>query len=121
MLSGKNILIGITGAIAAYKICELIRLFKKNNANVKVVATPNALEFVTKTTLETLSGQAVDIEQFKTADYKPEHISLTDNSDIFLIAPITADTLSKIANGICDNLLTSTFCAYRKQDRKSVV
>lgn len=115
MLSGKNILIGITGAIAAYKICELIRLFKKNNANVKVVATPNALEFVTKTTLETLSGQAVDIEQFKTADYKPEHISLTDNSDIFLIAPITADTLSKIANGICDNLLTSTFCAYRKQ------
>ena len=110
MLSGK-----ITGAIAAYKICELIRLFKKNKANVKVVATPNALEFVTKTTLETLSGQAVDIEQFKTADYKPEHISLTDNSDIFLIAPITADTLSKIANGICDNLLTSTFCAYRKQ------
>lgn len=115
MLSGKNILIGITGAIAAYKVCELIRLFKKNNANVKVVATPNALEFVTKTTLETLSGQSVDIEQFKTADYKPEHISLTDNSDIFLIAPITADTLSKIANGICDNLLTSTFCAYRKQ------
>ena len=115
MLSEKNILIGITGAIAAYKICELIRLFKKNNANVKVVATPNALEFVTKTTLETLSGQAVDIEQFKTSDYKPEHISLTDNSDIFLIAPITADTLSKIANGICDNLLTSTFCAYRKQ------
>ena len=115
MLSEKNILIGITGAIAAYKICELIRLFKKNNANVKVVATPNALEFVTKTTLDTLSGQAVDIEQFKTSDYKPEHISLTDNSDIFLIAPITADTLSKIANGICDNLLTSTFCAYRKQ------
>ena len=57
MLKNKNILIGITGGIAAYKICELIRMFKKNNANVKVVVTPNALEFVTELTLDTLSQE----------------------------------------------------------------
>ncbi len=115
MLSGKNILIGITGAIAAYKILELIRLFKKNNANVKVVVTPNALNFVTKTTLESLSMNSVDINQFEIEDYKPEHIALTEEADIFLIAPASANTISKIANGICDNLLTSTFCAFKKQ------
>lgn len=114
MLSGKTVLIGITGAIAAYKIAELIRLFKKNNANVKVIVTPNALNFVTKTTLESLSQNPVNIEQFDIKEYKPEHIALTDESDIFLIAPITANTISKITYGICDNLLTTTFCAYRK-------
>lgn len=115
MLKGKNILIGITGAIAAYKILELIRLLKKNNANVKVVVTPNALNFVTKTTLESLSQNSVDIKQFEIEDYKPEHIALTEEADIFLIAPASANTISKMANGICDNLLTSTFCAFKKQ------
>lgn len=115
MLTGKNILIGITGAIAAYKVCELIRLFKKNNANVKVVVTPNALNFVTKTTLESLSQNPLNIEQFDIKEYKPEHIALTDEADIFLIAPISANTISKITHGICDNLLTSTFCAFKKQ------
>lgn len=115
MLKGKTILVGITGAIAAYKICELIRLFKKNNANVKVVVTPNALNFVTKTTLESLSQNPINIEQFDIKEYKPEHIALTDETDLFLIAPISANTISKISNGICDNLLTSTYCAYKKQ------
>lgn len=114
MLTGKTVLIGITGAIAAYKICDLIRLFKKNNANVKVVVTPNALNFVTKTTLETLSQNPVDIEQFNIKEYKPEHIALTDEADIFVIAPITANTISKITHGVSDNLLTSTFCAFKK-------
>ena len=114
MLSGKTVLVGITGAIAAYKICELIRLFKKNNANVKVVVTPNALNFVTKTTLESLSQNPVDIEQFNIQEYKPEHIALTDEADIFVIAPASANTIAKMALGICDNLLTSTFCAFKK-------
>ncbi len=114
MLSGKNILIGITGAIAAYKTLELIRLFKKNNANVKVVVTPNALNFVTKTTLEALSQNSVDVEQFNIREYKPEHISLCDGSDIFVIAPASANTIAKMTHGICDNLLTSVFCAYKK-------
>ncbi|MCD7780950.1 MAG: bifunctional phosphopantothenoylcysteine decarboxylase/phosphopantothenate--cysteine ligase CoaBC [Candidatus Gastranaerophilales bacterium] len=115
MLSGKTVLIGITGAIAAYKTCELIRLFKKNNANVKVVVTPNALNFVTKTTIESLSQNPLNIEQFNINEFKPEHISLTDEADVFLIAPASANTIAKMALGICDNLLTSVFCAFNKQ------
>ena len=115
MLTGKTVLVGITGAIAAYKTCELIRLFKKNNANVKVVVTPNALNFVTKTTLESLSQNPINIEQFDIKEYKPEHIALTDESDIFVIAPASANTIAKMTFGICDNLLTSIFCAYKKQ------
>lgn len=114
MLTGKKVLIGITGAIAAYKTLELIRLFKKNNADVKVVVTPNALNFVTKTTIESLSQNPVNIEQFDIKEYKPEHIALTDEADIFVIAPISANTISKITHGVCDNLLTSVFCAFKK-------
>ncbi len=115
MLENKNILIGITGAIAAYKICELVRMFKRENANVKIVLTPNAREFVSELTLETLSQNPVYTEQFKTTDKKPEHICLCDWADLFIIAPASANTISKIANGICDNLLTSLVCAYKKQ------
>lgn len=114
MLSGKNVLIGITGGIAAYKICDLIRLFKKANANVKVIATQNALNFVTKLTLQTLSQNSVAIEQFDVEEYKPEHISLADEANIFVIAPTSANTISKLATGICDNLLTSVACAFKK-------
>lgn len=114
MLSGKNILIGITGGIAAYKICELIRMFKRQNANVRVVCTPNALNFVTKLTLQNLSQNEVGIQEFDVADFKPEHISYADEADIMIIAPATANTISKIAAGICDNLLTSVVCAFKK-------
>ena len=107
MLENKNILIGITGGIAAYKICSLIRLYKKAGANVRVVVTPSALNFVTKLTLQTLSNNEVYVENFEIDEYKPGHISLSDEADIFVIAPATANTISKIANGICDNLLTS--------------
>ena len=113
MLSNKNILIGITGGIAAYKICELIRMYKKANANVRVVLTPNALNFVTKLTLQTLSNNEVYVENFTIDEYKPEHIALTE-SDIFVIAPASANAISKLANGICDNLLLSTACAFNK-------
>ncbi len=112
MLKDKNILIGITGGIAAYKVCSLIRLYKKAGANVRVVVTPNALNFVTKLTLQTLSNNEVYLEPFEINEYKPEHISLT-NADIFVIAPATANTIGKIANGICDNLLTTTACAFK--------
>ena len=115
MLKGKNILIGITGGIAAYKICSLIRLYKKAEANVRIVATPAALNFVTKLTLQTLSNNEVFIDNFEIDNYKPEHISLCDEADIFVIAPASANTISKIANGICDNLLTTTACAFNKQ------
>lgn len=114
MLQGKTVLIGITGGIAAYKICELIRMYKRQGANVKVIATQNALNFVTKLTLQTLSQNPVAVEQFDVEDYKPEHISLADEADIFVIAPVSANTISKIAMGICDNLLTSVVCAFKK-------
>ena len=115
MLNGKNILIGITGGIAAYKICDLIRRFKKNGANVKVTATPNALNFVTKLTLQNLSQNEIYVEEFDIKEWKPEHISLADEADIMLIAPATANTISKISNGIADNLLTSIACAFSKK------
>lgn len=114
-LKGKTILVGITGGIAAYKICELIRMYKREGANVKVVVTPNALNFVTELTLQNLSQNKVAIQEFDVEDYKPEHISLSDEADIFVIAPATANTISKLANGICDNLLTSIACAYKKK------
>lgn len=114
MLKNKKILVGITGGIAAYKIPQLIRLYKKNGAEVKVVMTPSAENFVTKLTLQSVSNNEVYINHFEVDEYKPEHISLCDWADIFVIAPATANTISKIANGICDNLLTSTACAFKK-------
>ena len=114
MLKGKNVLIGICGGIASYKICSLIRMFKQNGANVQVVATKNALNFVTKLTLQTLSQNEVKTDEFEIKKFSPKHISFADKSDIFIIAPASANTISKIANGICDNLLTSIACAYTK-------
>lgn len=114
MLSGKTVLIGITGGIAAYKICELIRMYKRANAEVLVVCTHNALNFVTKLTLENLSKNPVAVEEFNVEKYNPEHISYADRADIMVIAPATANTISKIATGVCDNLLTSIACAFTK-------
>lgn len=106
-------MIGITGGIAAYKICTLIRLYRKAGANVRVVLTPNALNFVTKLTLQTLSNNEVYVDNFEIDEYKPEHIALTE-ADIFVIAPASANTIGKLANGMCDNLLLSTACAFSK-------
>lgn len=114
MLSGKTVLLGITGGIAAYKICELVRMYKRANANVQIVCTPNALNFVTKLTLQNLSKNDVAVEEFDIKKYNPEHISFADKADIMVIAPATANTISKLANGICDNLLTSIACAFTK-------
>lgn len=114
MLKDKTIMIGITGGIAAYKIPALVRMYKKAEANVRVIMTPSALNFVTKLTLQTLSNNEVFTENFEIDEYKPGHISLCDEADIFVIAPASANTIGKIANGICDNLLTSVACAFKK-------
>ena len=115
MLQNKHILIGITGGIAAYKVCTLIRDFKKSGAEIKVIATPNALNFVTKLTLQNLSQNEVYEGEFTPQNWKPEHISLADWADIMLIAPASANTIGKIAQGIADNLLTSVACAFSKK------
>ena len=107
----KNILMGITSSISAYKIYELIRLFKKAGYSVKTVLSENALNFVSPLVLETLSENECYYNQFAPRT-NVEHIHLVDWADAFLIAPISANTISKIACGIADNLLLSIACAY---------
>ena len=116
----RNVLIGITGAIAAYKTCELIRQFKHTGDQVKVVITENTLQFLGKKTLETLSGNIVYLDQFREKG-STEHISLVDWADVFVVAPASANTISKIADGIADNLMTSVACAYLGHKKPFVV
>ena len=114
-LQGKHILVGISGGIAAYKIPELIRLLKKAGADVQVTTTKHALEFVTSLTLQTVSGHKVYSDVFASInDHSTEHISLPDWADLMLIAPATANVLCKMAHGIADDALTTTFAAMRK-------
>jgi len=112
MARNKNILVGVCGGIAAYKTCELVRLLVKGGYMVKVVMTDAAAEFVTPLTFQTLSRNSVYIGMFDLAQEENiRHISLADWADLAVIAPASANTLSKIAYGICDNLLTSIVCA----------
>ncbi len=115
MLQGKHILVGISGGIAAYKIPELIRLLRKQGADVRVVTTPNALQFVTPLTLETLSNNKVYTDVFAPHnEHNTEHISLPDWADLMIVAPCTANVIGKMANGIADDALTTTFLAMQK-------
>ncbi|NTW31495.1 MAG: bifunctional phosphopantothenoylcysteine decarboxylase/phosphopantothenate--cysteine ligase CoaBC [Bacteroidetes bacterium] len=116
MLKGKHIILGISGGIAAYKSAILTRLFKKAGAEVKIVTTQNALKFVTKVTLETLSENKLYYEVFSDEnDYSTEHVSLTDWGDIFVVAPATANIIGKFANGIADDALSTSLMAFNKK------
>ena len=114
MLKGKHILIGVTGGIAAYKTATIIRLLVKEGAEVKVIMTDHAKEFITPLTLATLSKNPV-LTEF----YNPEngdwnsHVDLGFWADLFLIAPATANSIAKMANGIADNLLLTTYLSAR--------
>lgn len=111
-LQGKHILVGISGGIAAYKIPELIRSLIKEGAEVRVVATKNALEFVTELTLQTLSGSRVYSNVFAAInEHRTEHISLPDWADLMVVAPTTANVIGKMAAGIADDALTTTLCS----------
>ncbi len=115
MLEGKKIILGISGGIAAYKAAILIRLFKKAGAEVKVVVTANALEFITRVTLESLSGNRVYDQVFgEQNDYTTEHVALTDWGDAFVVAPATANIIGKLANGIADDALSTSLLAFNK-------
>jgi phosphopantothenoylcysteine decarboxylase/phosphopantothenate--cysteine ligase len=116
MFSGKNILLGVTGGIAAYKTANLVRLFKKSGANIQVVMTPDAKEFVTPLTLSTLSGNPVHsvFADDETGEWT-NHVDLGLWADIFIVAPATANTISKMANGLCDNLLMATYLSAKCQ------
>ncbi|MBF4471288.1 bifunctional phosphopantothenoylcysteine decarboxylase/phosphopantothenate--cysteine ligase CoaBC [Flavobacterium sp. HJJ] len=112
VLSGKKILLGITGGIAAYKTASLVRLFIKAGAHVQVIMTPASKDFITPLTLSTLSKNPV-FSEFYNSDEKNEqwnnHVELGLWADIMVIAPATANTLSKMANGLCDNLLLACY------------
>jgi len=111
-ISGKNIVLGISGGIAAYKSCDLTRMLVKNGANVHVVLTEAAKKFVTPLTLQTLSGNPVYQDMFSLIEEKDiGHISLAEQADLILVAPATANIIAKVANGICDDLLTTVICA----------
>ena len=110
MLKDKNVLLGITASIAAYKSANLVRILKKKGANVKVVQTPKSLEFVTSLTLSTLSENPVYSEMIND-EYKTwnNHVDLGAWADLMLIAPVSAKSLSKMASGDCDNLLLASY------------
>ncbi len=112
MLKDKNIVLGVTGGIAAYKVVDLVSRLKKQNANVDVIMTEGATKFVAPLTFQTLSSNPVYVDMFgEPKNYDVEHISLAERADLFVIAPATANIIGKIANGIADNLLTTTVMA----------
>ena len=114
MLKDKNILLGVTGGIAAYKIANLASMLKKQGANVKVIMTENACQFITPMTFETLTAQKVYTDTFdRNFEFKVDHIELGKWADVFLIAPATANIIGKLANGIADDMLTTTALAMR--------
>ncbi len=113
-LQGKRILVGVTGSIAAYKTAILTRLLVKSGAEVQLVATTSALDFITPLTLATLSKRPVLFDFFeKKSGQWHNHVELGLWADLFLVAPLSANTLSKLAQGACDNLLTATYLSCR--------
>jgi phosphopantothenoylcysteine decarboxylase/phosphopantothenate--cysteine ligase len=110
MLQGKKILLGLTASIAAYKTATIVRLLVREGAEVQVIMTPMAKEFITPVTLSALSGKPVHIDFFSGQNGQwDSHVDLGIWADLFLIAPVTASTLGKMANGIADNLLLTTY------------
>ena len=113
MLNGKNIILGVSGSIAAYKSAFLIRLLVKAGADVKVIMTPSAKDFITPLTLSTLSKNHVFIEFSKESGEWNNHVDLGLWADMMLIAPASANTIAKMATGICDNFLLATYLSAR--------
>ncbi|HPA54971.1 MAG TPA: bifunctional phosphopantothenoylcysteine decarboxylase/phosphopantothenate--cysteine ligase CoaBC [Bacillota bacterium] len=112
MLSGKKIVLGVSGGIAAYKACDIVSRLKKLNADVHVIMTASAEKFVTPLTFQSLSLNQVAVDMFDTPNYwEIEHISLAKLADVIVIAPATANIIGKLANGIADDMLSTTIMA----------
>lgn len=114
-LKNKNIILGVTGGIACYKVVSLVSILKKQGANVDVIMTKNATEFVGPITFQTISQNPVVVDMFeplKTADVR--HISLAEKADAIIIAPATANIIGKVANGIADDMLSTVVMACKK-------
>ncbi len=112
MLKGKTVLLGVTGSIAAYKIAYLASALKKLHADVQVIMTKNACNFITPITFETLTGNKCLVDTFdRNFDFQVEHVSVAKKADILLIAPATANVIGKVAHGLADDMLTTTALA----------
>ena len=112
MLTGKTIVLGVTGSIAAYKIANLASMLVKLNADVHVIMTQNATHFITPMTFETLTNNKCIVDTFdRNFNFDVKHVSLAKRGDLFLVAPCTANGIGKVANGICDDMLTTTIMA----------
>ena len=112
MLTGKSIVLGVTGSIAAYKIANLASMLVKLNADVHVIMTQNATHFITPMTFETLTNNKCIVDTFdRNFNFDVKHVSLAKKGQLFLIAPCTANVIGKVANGICDDMLTTTIMA----------
>lgn len=112
MLQGKHIVLGVTGSIAAYKIAMLASMLKKRQADVTVIMTRNATNFINPITFETLTGNKCLVDTFdRNFQYSVEHVSLAKQTDVFMIAPASANVIAKAAHGIADDMLTTTLLA----------
>ena len=112
MLTGKTVVLAVTGSIAAYKIANLARMLKKLNCNVHVLMTENATQFINPVTFETLTNNKCLIDTFdRNFQYSVEHVALAKQADVVMIAPASANVIGKIANGIADDMLTTTVMA----------
>ena len=114
MLKGKTVILAVTGSIAAYKIASLASALKKLQADVHVLMTENATNFINPITFETLTGNKCLIDTFdRNFQYSVEHVSLAKQADVVMAAPASANVIGKIANGIADDMLTTTIMACR--------
>lgn len=112
MLTGKNVVLGVSGSIAAYKMANVASMLVKLHAGVDVVMTRNACQFISPLTFETLTSRRCMADTFdRNFNYAVEHVSLAAKADVLLVAPATANVIGKMANGICDDMLTTTFMA----------
>jgi len=114
IFEGKTIVLGVTGALTCFKVCPLIQQLKNAGVRFRVVASENALNFITKTTLQTLTKTEVLTTQFNPKKFDENHKPLAQEGDIFLLAPATANIISKVANAAADDLLSSVLCAWQK-------
>ena len=112
MLNGKTIILGVTGSIAAYKAANLASLLKKQHADVHVIMTENATQFVGPVTFETLTGNKCLTDTFdRSHPFEVEHVELAKRADLALVAPATANVMAKLAHGLADDMLTTTLLA----------
>ena len=113
-MKGKNVVLGVTGGIAAYRASDIARALTKRGAAVYCILTRNALNFITRKTMETLTGNPAVVDMFeRPSQWEVEHIALAKRADVFLVAPASANFLGKVAAGVADDMLTTTVMATR--------